>query len=341
MRKTIGENNKVLYGSIDEPLDWNYKDFKLLNFFNKEIKGLRKKFTYHQFNYIGILNPEFVIGIAIVDLGHTYSLFSFYYDLKMGMEAKFFKMGIKCDRKLSFDKNPDKYIIEFKSRKWEILIMKSLEKGELELHCNFDSKLIINATFDYSWENQPLRVLNPSQPTQFTFTEKCSPLLPKEIDICLKGKPLVFSKSQTSAVFDWSGGYLRRETNWLWACMAGETTEQKKIGANLAALVNESFYPEDAFWIDGERKRLSCIIFDFDILNPYNPWHIKDENGGNVNLIFTPKGEFSKKMAAMPVTKIFFRQFIGTFSGYFIDKQGKKHIVDHLPGFTEYHRSIW
>ena len=42
MYKLIGENNKVNYGSIDEVIDFNYKDFKLLNFFGKELKGFVK-----------------------------------------------------------------------------------------------------------------------------------------------------------------------------------------------------------------------------------------------------------------------------------------------------------
>jgi hypothetical protein len=37
MYKLIGENNKVNYGCIDEPIEWNYAEFKLLDFFNKEV----------------------------------------------------------------------------------------------------------------------------------------------------------------------------------------------------------------------------------------------------------------------------------------------------------------
>ncbi len=339
MKKIISENNKVLFGSIDEPIIWNYKDFTLLDFFNKEIKGIRKKFAYHQFNYVGIINPDFVIGIAVVDLAHTFSVFTFYCDTKLGMQYKQFAKGLPS-KNFNFERNPDNYIVDFKSKKAELLLMKSHEKGELQIHCNFNSKLIINATFDYGWENKPLRVINPQDPNRFTLTEKCSPLQAKEIDICLKGTPLALSASKTKAIYDWSGGYLRRETNWLWASMAGETTKGESFGANLAALVNESYFPEDACWIEGQRTRFHNIIFDFDTQNLFKPWRIYDE-ALNIDIQFIPKDEFSQKLKMMPIAKVYFRQLVGSFSGYFTDSKGKKHQIENISGLTEFHRSIW
>jgi len=61
MYKIIGENNRVNYGCIDEPIEWNYEEFKLLVFFNKEIKGFKKKFAYHQFNYVGITAGKYIV----------------------------------------------------------------------------------------------------------------------------------------------------------------------------------------------------------------------------------------------------------------------------------------
>ena len=63
MYKVIVENNRVNYGCIDEPIEWNYDEFKLLDFFNKEIKGFKKKFAYHQFNYVGITAGKYIVGL--------------------------------------------------------------------------------------------------------------------------------------------------------------------------------------------------------------------------------------------------------------------------------------
>ena len=43
MYKLIEKNNRVNYGCIDEPIEWNYEEFKLLDFFNREIRGVKKK----------------------------------------------------------------------------------------------------------------------------------------------------------------------------------------------------------------------------------------------------------------------------------------------------------
>ena len=340
MYKIINDNNSVNYGCIDEQVDWNIDQFKLRNFFNKEIKGIKKKWAYKQFNYIGISTEKFIIGIAVVHLGFGFEIFAYHYDLKKGISYSFNKTAIGNSKKLSFPKNPDKYVIEYKDKKTELLIMKSHKKGSLEIHCNFESKLIINAEFDYSLKNQPLRVLNPSQPTNWTFTEKCSPLIPNEIDICLNGLPLKVSKSTTSAIYDWSGGFLRRETNWYWASFSGKATSGKSLGFNFAALVNESFYSENAYWIEGKRTRVPRLIFDFDQQSPYKTWQIYNEEK-TIHLTFKPHGERSKKIKAIPLVKINFRQFIGYFSGWILNSDKVKEKINNQPGFCEIHRSIW
>lgn len=69
---------------------------------------------------------------------------------------------------------------------------------------------------------------------------------------------------------------MRRDSNWYWAAFAGVTgakgRKPVKLGLNLAALVNESCYAENAFWIDGTRTRVSRAIYDFNPSDPYEPW---------------------------------------------------------------------
>lgn len=341
MVQIIDTDSRVKYGSIDEPLEWNIDQYKLKDIFEKEIKGVRRRWAYHQFNYIGILNPEFVCGIAVVDLGYAYNIFSFYYDQKKGMQFHFDKKGVIRKGRLQFDRNPDSYILEYKDRSTELMVLKSHEKGALEVHCNFKSSLIINAVFDFSMQNTPLRVCNPASPTRWSFTEKCSPLKTSEIDLCLNGSPVPVSKNKTFAIYDWSGGYMDRNTNWFWSSLGGLSTEETPVGANFAALVNESFYPENGYWIDGERTRMDRIIFDFNPGNPYESWDIHDEKRERVNLVFRPHGERSEKMNRFPFSSINFRQFIGSYSGWLKNSKGKKVHLEAVSGFTEIHQSIW
>lgn len=66
--KVIGAENKVNYGVFDGPVEFNYKEFQLLDFFGKGISGFRKRFAFKKFNYIGIITDEFLIGFAVVSL---------------------------------------------------------------------------------------------------------------------------------------------------------------------------------------------------------------------------------------------------------------------------------
>ncbi|PIE97537.1 MAG: hypothetical protein CR988_07360 [Treponema sp.] len=341
MIKLINDGNKVNYGVIDSLIDWNYKDFKLYNLFGKEIKGLKKKFKYHQFNYIGFSSSDFVIGIGIVDLSYAKNIFTFYYDLKKNQKYYFNRRFMLPTKKLQFDRNPDDYIINFKDSKSECSIIKSHNKKEFSINANFESKLIIKAYFSYSLDDEPLRVINPVTTTAWMFTEKYPSLKPSKIKITFNGKLLSDSENDVTCVYDWSGGYPKRETNWYWCCFGGYNSEKLPIGVNFATLVNESFYPENAVWINKKRKRHSCIIFDFDANDPFKTWTIHDEGKREVCLNFEPSGEHKEQLHAKPITEIAFRQFVGYFTGWMLDANGRKVDIGRIAGFTEIHNSIW
>lgn len=337
MYKLIGENNKVNYGSIDEVIDFNYKDFKLLNFFGKELKGFVKNNAFHKFNYIGIITDNFLIGIAAVDLNYMHNVFAYLFDYKTGVQYEYSILGIG-NKKLGFSTQPDEYVIDFKKGKSLLKVTKSHKNKALTLDASFNNKLNISLKAQYSLEtHQPLRVLNPSEPTRWTFTEKCSPIIPTDIKIEYNGNNLTFDKSKTSLLYDWTGGYLRRQTNWFWAAFSG-FTQENTIGANLASLVNESYFNENAFWIDGKRTRSYQCIFDFDLSDPYKPWHVWNE-AKTIDIWFQPEGERKENINALFI-KTAFTQFVGKFSGTFIaNNQVLK--FENIYGFTEYHRAIW
>ncbi len=342
MYKIIGERNKVNYGVIDEPVDFNYQEFKLLNFFNKEIKGLKKNIAFHAFNYVGIFTESFAVGFAGINLGYLSDCFAFLYDYKKG---KIFEMDIKLPKNfLNFPANPDEYNINFKFGKTNMSIKKSHESGILDINAVFKGKLEIHGTFKYSLKSHnPLRVLNPScgDGNLFTFTEKCSPILPEKLEIKYEGTPLEFDIKKTYALYDWSGGYLNRRTNWYWSAMCGRSNSKTTIGANFAALVNESFFSENAFWINNKRTRVQRCIYDFDPIDPYlTPWHIWSEDK-KVDIIFHPENERKDRVNAGPIAKTIFRQFFGTYEGKLTPDTGKPVKFKDIRGLGEIHRAVW
>ena len=340
MKPIILPDGRVNYGVFDEPLNFNFHDFVVRDFFGKPVGAIKKKFTFHAFNYIGIVTPEWLIGIAAVDLGYLHTVFAYLYRFGKGMEFSFDTKGPGSGR-LVLPPNPDKYSISFDAKKSRLSINKSHAEKLLETDADFKGRLKVRAKANYSMESHnPLRVLNPSEPFRFTFTEKCSPIACQELFVQLDGKDISPALEDAAILYDWSGGYMRRDTNWLWAAFSGkDATGKTPVGANFAALVNEAYFSENAFWVENSRTRVTRAIFDLNLFEPYRPWRIWDE-AGTVDLSFTPEDERGEKVNAK-ILKTFFRQFFGTFEGSLTPPGQKPVELKNMRGLTEIHKALW
>ncbi len=338
MRPVIQPNGQPDYSVFDEPVRFNHEDFKLRNFFGKPVTGIRKKLAFHAFNFLGVLSPDHVAGIAAVNLGYMHVLFAYIYSFSKGNLFSWETRGPGQGR-LFFPADPDEYEIRFEKGQNRINILKSHDKGILKADVSLGGRLSLTLSAPYSLAgNQPLRVLNPSEPFRFTFTEKGMPILPRQLDLRLDGVTLE-GPENTTLLYDWSGGYMRRQTNWFWAAFAGREAGNLPVGANFAALTNESYFSENAFWIKGLRTRVPRVMFTFDFDDPFRPWQVRDEEG-LVDLTFHPAGERSERINAL-VLKTYFRQFFGRFEGTLRPPGESPVEITDVRGFTEFHRALW
>ena len=92
--------------------------------------------------------------------------------------------------------------------------------------------------------------------------------------------------------------------------------------------------------INHKKTRVSRVLYDFNEQEPYETWHIYDE-AESVDFIFTPEGERNDKMNAGPLVKTIFRQFVGSFDGFFKPQNSDKVAFQKVKGFCEIHRAIW
>jgi len=340
VHKLIDKNGNVIYGSFDEPIQFNHEDFKLRNFFGKEVTGLRKKIAFNTFNYIAVTTDEFIAGFATVNLGYANNIFGYIHRYDTG---EFFETNrILLPSKISFPGNPDMHDIEYKGRGADYHVRKSHKDGTLDIACLFGDKLAINGRFAYSLRDKPLRVVNPScgDPRRYTFTEKCPLFNPKNVSVIFNGEELINDKSRVTGIYDWSGGYLNRNTNWFWSAFAGTGNKKQHIGANFAALTNESYYSENAVWVDNHRSRIPRVIYDIDMENPMDSdWKIFSEDGA-IDLTFRPRGRRTQRLNAFFV-KLDFRQMLGDFSGKITDEKGKPVTLKNVRGISEIHLSHW
>ncbi|MFP4474049.1 MAG: DUF2804 domain-containing protein [Desulfatibacillaceae bacterium] len=339
MYRIVGKNNRINYGVVDEPVDFNIQDFKVLDFFGKEFGPLRRRLPLHAFNFIGIMSPQFIIGLAAVDLTYMHVVFAYLYHFTDGLLFDYQTKG-PLTRGLRFPKNPDEYDIFYKKRGTRLHIGKSHMRHHLEIEAAFSERFFVGIEAEYGLStHNPLRVVNPSEPYRWTFTEKCAPIVPRTIEVFLEKDAVRFDRERTTLLYDWSGGFLRRETNWYWSALSGILDDGTPVGANFAALTNETFFSENAYWIGHQRHRVPRCVFDFDPADLYAPWRIWDENG-LVDLTFTPGGERREKINAL-VLKSNFRQFYGSYDGTLTAADGTKKALEKVHGLAEFHRAVW
>lgn len=333
--RLIDDRGRVRHGCYDGPLAFNAGDFKLRGFFGRELPALRKRLSLGGFNFLGILTEDLLVGLAAVRLGYASHVFGYAFDFRTGRLHE--RSARALPGRLRFPLDADESAIRFQGSGCSLRLDKSHARESLEVDATFGPGLQIRGSFGCGFSTRPLRVVNPScgDPRRFTFTEKASPLPARSLSVVLDGVERAGDPGKALALYDWSAGYFNRHTNWLWSAFAGFLEDGTPVGANFAALVNESFYPENAIWIGGERTRLSRVIFDYDPEDPSREdWRIWTEDG-QVDLRFHPMGERGEK-TWLPFVKVNFRQFMGEYTGKLGGAQ-----LHGVRGLAEIHLSVW
>ncbi len=337
MFQLIQDDGRVGYGCLDGPVVFNPEAFVLRGFFGRPLGRLRRRLALGGFTYLGLLGPDWLVAVAAVRLGYAANVFGFFCDLRTGRS---WERSLKdLPSRLVFPLDPDAHAIHYAGRGCRLDLAKSHARGRLEVEAAFGGRLALDARFPFGFEDQPLRVVNPScgDPRRFTFTEKAAPLVPETFRAVFDGREL---KGPAAAVVDWSAGYFNRHTNWYWGALAGFLEDGTPVGANFAALVNESYYPEDAFWIGGRRERVAQVIFEVDPDRPEGgDWRVFTEDG-RVDLRFRPLGGRGER-AWLPGMKVNFRQMAGLWRGRLRTRDGREARLEDVPGVAEVHLSVW
>ncbi|MFZ8770726.1 DUF2804 domain-containing protein [Vibrio harveyi] len=303
--------------------------FQYLNEMDQPASSWRKRFDYKQFQFISIVTEKYIIGVAIADIRYLASGFCYVFDIETHelVEQQWLKplnMGYQTQPS---SWNSQAYLasdtIQFNIENglWHIQLSTDLIQADLRL--------------TPEPESLPLMLCTPTAYSGWTYTQKHNALAIQG-QMSVKGQP----QDLTNAVagYDFSAGYMRRETSWRWASI-NHQREGKRIGLNLAAGVNETGYCENVIWIDGERHLMPPVQFEFSRLHQEASWRITSQDK-RIDLIFKPKNQRSEKKNFW-FLKSNFRQFVGYFSGYLTDDNGIKHELDEVMGLTEDHYAKW
>ncbi|ABV88425.1 DUF2804 domain-containing protein [Shewanella pealeana] len=332
----IDEYGCAVYGHFDGPVsNLAVEQFKYFNEMDKPASSWAKHFDYKQFQFVSIVTPHYIIGVALADIRYVGSAFCYLYDIKANqlIETSWLKpLGLGYQ----MSDSPMQGKAKIKGGQGQVEF--DIEQGLWRVRLN---TLGIEAELSLQPEvlSLPMAMCNPTGYSGWTYTQKHNALkVTGSLVINHEPQPL----QRVTAGYDFSAGYMRRETSWRWASI-NSLTEHGSLGLNLAAGVNETGCHENVFWHNGERHLLGPVHFEFtrhrDKTKSAASWRVYSANG-QVELTFTPKSCRQEKLNLW-LLKSNFRQYLGRFDGCIIDNFGNKHQLDNVFGLTEDHFARW
>ncbi|GGB61127.1 DUF2804 domain-containing protein [Shewanella inventionis] len=331
-QKLIAQDGQPVFGVFDGIVDaLNVKQFAYYNEMDKPASRLSKYVDFKQFQFVNIITPRYIVALAIADIRYVANGFCYLYDIKANKLSQtqwLTPLGIGC----RLSDSPKKGRAAIGNNRKNIAI--EIVDGQWHVEMNL-ADIQANLQIQPAPLSLPLCVCTPTGYNGWTYTQKHNGLaVSGQLTIHHEPQPLQYAL----AGYDFSAGFMRRETSWRWASINAQT-EAGVIGLNLAAGVNETGQTENVMWINGERHLLGAAHFDFNRYSQPDMWHITT-NDGQVDLYFRPLNQRSEKLNLIWL-KNNFRQYIGYFSGIISDNNGHQYRLHNQLGLTEDHFAKW
>jgi hypothetical protein len=340
----IDDDGQPKFGYFDQAADsLGLDQFRYFNSMDKAAGPFSRYFDYKQFQFISINTGDYIIGAAIADIRYIGTGFCYVYHLASNTltEQSWLrpaKWGYQTEASAT---NSQAFIggskqqlrIDIDHGQWRLRIDSDNVKADLQL--------------SPSPASQPLAMSSPTAYNGWTYTQKHNGLnVDGELTIAGNSQDL----DQALAGYDFSAGYMRRETSWRWSSINNRLDDGRILGLNLATGVNESGFSENCCWLDGQHHSLPAVHFQFQRqrsteAQQYSNWHIvstaKSADGmASVALTFTPLNCRQERLNLW-LLKSNFRQYIGHYNGIIETADGEKIMINNVLGLSEDHFARW
>lgn len=286
---------------------------------------LLRPLRHKRWQYLALAHSDYLIGLAVVDVGWTGAAFAYLFDRRAGrlladVSAESFprhaaRVADQAFADASFTSRA--LTIHFSRRDGYLAVEVSAPALRLAAHIAID--------------NMPpvLAAIAPGDWLAHS-THKSGALQASGFADCQGQR---FSLDGAIASLDYSNGLLARETDWRWA-----SAHQAGLGFNLQQGYMAD--AENAIWLNQQLLPLDAVQFDYDAQQPLQPWHIYSHDGA-LDLQFTPEGLRSKNQNLLIATSRYI-QVIGRFDGHIRHPSSQAvHVVQNLAGVTEDHFARW
>ncbi|MDP2715056.1 DUF2804 domain-containing protein [Rheinheimera sp.] len=327
----LGTDGLPRFGYFASPVTrLNLAQFTYYNVMDRPASALAKYLHYKQFQFVSISHADWQIGVAIADIRYAASAFCYFYQrstqqLDEISLLKPFSLGVQMSNTPvagSARINGKQHIcLTPKGYNWQLTLQGELLSGNLMLHGGENA--------------QPIALCTPTGYNGWTYTQKHNALALSG-ELHYRGTALDLSTAL--AGYDFSAGYMRRETSWRWGSISA-TLPQGRFGLNLANGVNETGATENCLWLDGRLQLLPPVSIGLNRQQPTQPWQFSSTDQ-QVCLQFTPQ-QCRRERLNLGILASNFRQYCGFFSGSILLQNGEKLILDQVPGLAEDHFARW
>lgn len=335
--RLIGPDGQPAYGRFSHPIaDINYRDFDLRTPMGSPMHPKKRHSRFNQFQFVAIQAEPLFIGLAIVRLRFVSSAFLYLYDHEKGLwkQHRFIQ---PFSRGLRFGQAPNQDTVSFIQGQNRLTIRATRRPGVRQVKVALKDGTRIRATIDESTHYMPMSLCTRSGFNGWTYTQKANARVCQG-EVQWQDRHYDLESLRALASIDWTGGFMRHETSWNWASLSARLPDQRKIGLNLSAGVNETGFNENTLWLDGVPTQMPQVHFQFDRSRPNAGWAITSADE-SVRLHFDPVIHYRDKTDALLLASNF-RQHLGRFHGE-IDLAHETVRIDNLWGLAEDHYAKW
>lgn len=300
------------FGISKKPFDEiNYLDYDYRCPMGDKLSDFRKRLAYNHFQYLGVISNNLIFGCAQVKTKLGLIIFCYVFNTKTKQLKKwnFKDVGSIFSQTVN---TPTYGTSTFRRGNRMIQFINNNSPMEKRLIIDIPGELNVDVYFSETEPHfNPMCITTQAGINGWVYAQKVAGVKCLGTIECDFGK-FTMEDLNAYAHHDWSGGYMRRETFWSWACLSGEISG-KRVGLNLSCGVNETSFTENCYWINGELIKVDTVRFQFDRDNPSGDWLITSFDG-QIDLKFTPEGYYQEKQNLILVASNF-KQYFGLFSG--------------------------
>lgn len=290
---------------------------------------LWRRMHHKRWQYVGLGNEEVFIGVAIVDLGWTATAFAYLFDRgERRLRADWHQDGLPGLQARVSDEPLTGAHAWFRGPTARLSLQ---HRPDDSLELQVDTRALrLHARLELADMAPPLLAIGPIAGGLAHATQKTTAL---PVQGWAEAGGRRFMLDSAFAAVDASNGLLARDTAWCWA-----SAHAPGVGFNLQqGYLGDQ---ENLLWLDGRPIPLGTARFEFDAMQPLQPWRVHTDDG-LLDLAFTPEG-LRQDSRDLGFAASHYVQPVGTFSGWVrADPAAPRRDVRGLLGVTEDHRSRW